>query len=79
MNKNLIINNNTTINTQNININVPKLNNLKRKIWMPYRSYIIYGSSLLRELLANHCDPNYPENQNVRIKSIKEIPWKYSG
>jgi hypothetical protein len=25
-----------------------------------------------RELLANlHCDPNYPENQNVRIKSIK--------
>jgi hypothetical protein len=25
-----------------------------------------------RELLANlHCDPNYPENQNVRIKSMK--------
>jgi hypothetical protein len=25
-----------------------------------------------RELLANlHCDPNYPENQNIRIKSIK--------
>ena len=37
----------------------------------PYK-YIIYGSSRFRELLANlHCDPNYPENQNVRIKSIK--------
>jgi hypothetical protein len=25
-----------------------------------------------RELLSNlHCDPNYPENQNIRIKSIK--------
>jgi hypothetical protein len=25
-----------------------------------------------RELLANlHCDPNYPENQNIRLKSIK--------
>jgi hypothetical protein len=33
-----------------------------------------------RELLANlHCDPNYPENQNVRIKASKEIPWKYLG
>jgi hypothetical protein len=25
-----------------------------------------------RELLANlHCDPNFPENQNIRIKSVK--------
>jgi hypothetical protein len=33
-----------------------------------------------RELLANlHCDPNYPENQNVRIKSIKRNTMKYLG
>lgn len=25
-----------------------------------------------KELLANlHCDPNFPENQNIRIKSVK--------
>jgi hypothetical protein len=28
--------------------------------------------STLLELLANlHCDPNFPENQNIRIKSVK--------
>jgi len=69
------ITNNTTNNTQNINITVPKLNNFGRENMEALPESLI--SSLFmdlrfKELLANlHCDPNYPENQNIRIKSIK--------
>lgn len=32
----------------------------------------MYNVFILRELLENlHCDPDYPENHNVRIKSTK--------
>jgi len=66
---------NTTNNTQNItNINL-KLRDFGRENMEALPGTLI--SSLFmdlrfRELLANlHCDPNYPENQNVRIKSTK--------
>jgi hypothetical protein len=67
--------NNTTNNTQNItNINV-KLNNFGKENMDAIPESLIgtlFMDLRFRELLANlHCDPNYPENQNVRIKSIK--------
>jgi len=71
----IIQNNTTNNNTQNINITVPKLNNFGRENMDALPESLI--SSLFmdlrfKELLANlHCDPNYPENQNIRIKSIK--------
>jgi uncharacterized CHY-type Zn-finger protein len=85
--KNLIINNinntNNTNNTNNqqinnINVSIPqgvKLKNFGRENMDALPESLI-GSLFLdlrfRELLAQlHCDPNFPENQNVRIKSVK--------
>jgi len=72
------INNTTNIhNTQNI-INIP--NNIKPRDFGKENMSALPESLVsslfmdlrFRELLANlHCDPNYPENQNIRIKSIK--------
>jgi len=73
-NKPLNITNNNTQNTQ-ININGVKLKDFGRENMEALPDNLI--SSLFmdlrfRELLSQlHCDPNYPENQNVRIKSIK--------
>jgi len=66
---------NITHNTQNnINISV-KLNEFGRENMDALPESLIsslFMNLRFRELLANlHCDPNYPENQNVRIKSIK--------
>jgi DNA-directed RNA polymerase subunit RPC12/RpoP len=66
---------NTTNNTQNItNINL-KLRDFGRENMEALPGTLINSLFMdlrFRELLANlHCDPNYPENQNVRIKSIK--------
>jgi hypothetical protein len=62
-------------NTQNItNINL-KLNDFGKENMDAIPESLIgtlFIDLRFRELLANlHCDPNYPENQNVRIKSIK--------
>ena len=68
---NIITNNNNT----QININGVKLKDFGRENMEALPESLI--SSLFmdlrfRELLSQlHCDPNYPENQNVRIKSIK--------
>jgi len=76
-----IIQNNTTNNNQqinNINLSLPnpiKIRDFGKENMEALPESLI--SSLFmdlrfKELLANlHCDPNYPENQNVRIKSIK--------
>jgi len=68
------ITNNTQNNTQNININV-KLNDFgKENMGALPESLVssLFMNLRFRELLANlHCDPNYPENQNVRIRSVK--------
>jgi hypothetical protein len=76
---NSTINNNTrnitNNNTQNINITVPKLKDFGMENMDALPDTLIstlFMNLRFRELLANlHCDPNYPENQNVRIKSIK--------
>jgi hypothetical protein len=75
-NKNLYqssIINNQQIN--NINITIPKLNDFGRENMNAIPETLVstlFMDLRFRELLANlHCDPNYPENQNVRIKSIK--------
>jgi hypothetical protein len=68
---------NTTNNTQinNISVNGVKLRDFGRENMDALPESLI--SSLFcdlrfRELLAQlHCDPNFPENQNVRIRSIK--------
>ena len=69
---NITTNNN---NTQNINITIPKLNDFGKENMAALPESLIstlFMDLRFRELLANlHCDPNYPENQNVRIKSIK--------
>ena len=67
--------NNTTNNTQNINITVPKLKNFGWENMEAIPESLIsslFMNLRFKELLANlHCDPNFPENQNVRIKSVK--------
>lgn len=64
--------NNGTINNTHININLRDFGNEN----MMALSKEIIGDYFLnlqfRDLLENlHCDPDFPENQNVRIKSIK--------
>ena len=67
------INNNTQIN--NISLNGVKLRDFGRENMDAIPESLV--SSLFcelrfRELLAQlHCDPNFPENQNIRIRSIK--------
>ena len=70
--------NNTTNNTQinnNLSINGIKLRDFGRENMDAIPQSLVstlFMDLRFRELLANlHCDPNYPENQNVRIKSIK--------
>jgi hypothetical protein len=70
--------NNTTTNnnTQNITNNIHvKLNDFGQENMSALPEPLIstlFMDLRFRELLANlHCDPNYPENQNIRIKSIK--------
>ena len=68
---------NTTNNTQinNVSINGVKLRDFGRENMDAIPESLV--SSLFcelrfRELLAQlHCDPNFPENQNIRIRSIK--------
>jgi hypothetical protein len=68
-----INNNNTQIN--NVSINGVKLRDFGRENMDAIPESLV--SSLFcelrfRELLAQlHCDPNFPENQNIRIRSIK--------
>ena len=67
---------NTTNNTQNnINVTIPKLKNFGWENMDAIPESLIsslFMNLRFKELLANlHCDPNFPENQNVRIKSIK--------
>ena len=70
-----INNNNTTNNTQNINITVPKIKNFGWENMDAIPESLVsslFMNLRFKELLANlHCDPNFPENQNVRIKSVK--------
>ena len=67
-------NNNTQINN-NISLNGVKLRDFGRENMDAIPQSLV--SSLFcelrfRELLAQlHCDPNFPENQNIRIRSIK--------
>ena len=67
-------NNNTQINN-NISLNGVKLRDFGRENMDAIPESLV--SSLFcelrfRELLAQlHCDPNFPENQNIRIRSIK--------
>jgi hypothetical protein len=71
---------NTTNNTQNIhnniiNVTAPQLKNFGRENMDALPESLISSLFLdlkFRELIEQlHCDPNYPENQNVRIKSTK--------
>jgi hypothetical protein len=66
--------NNITNNTQ-INVNGIKLKDFGWENMGALPESLIstlFMNLRFRELLANlHCDPNYPENQNIRIKSIK--------
>jgi hypothetical protein len=66
-------NNNNIIN--NITVNIPKLKNFGMENMDALPESLIstlFMDLRFRELLANlHCDPKYPENQNVRIKSAK--------
>ena len=70
-----ITNNNTQNNTQNItNINV-KLKDFGREnmdaVPNSLMSYL-FMELRFRDLLSQlHCDPNFPENQNIRIRSVK--------
>lgn len=68
-------NNNTTNNNTQININGVKLRDFGRENMDALPESLVSSLFLelrFRELLAQlHCDPNYPENQNIRIKSIK--------
>jgi hypothetical protein len=62
------INNNTQIN----NINLKDFGRENMAALPESLVSTLFMDLRFRELLANlHCDPNYPENQNVRIKSIK--------
>jgi len=68
------ITNNTTNTQNNINISVKLRDFGKENMDALPESLIstLFMDLRFKELLANlHCDPNYPENQNVRIKSIK--------
>ena len=68
--------NNTTNNNTQININGIKLRDFGRENMEAIPQSLIstlFMDLRFRELLAQlHCDPNYPENQNIRIKSIKK-------
>ena len=74
LNNKLNVTNNITNNTQ-INLNGIKLRDFGNENMNAIPESLIstlFMDLRFRELLANlHCDPNYPENQNVRIKSIK--------
>jgi hypothetical protein len=67
---------NTTNNNTQININGIKLRDFGRENMEAIPQSLIstlFMDLRFRELLAQlHCDPNYPENQNIRIKSIKK-------
>jgi hypothetical protein len=67
-----VINNNTQ---NNINITVPKLKNFGWENMDAIPESLVsslFMNLRFKELLANlHCDPNFPENQNIRIKSVK--------
>jgi uncharacterized Zn finger protein (UPF0148 family) len=71
--KNINTTNNTQIN--NVSLNGIKLRDFGRENMDAIPESLV--SSLFcelrfRELLAQlHCDPNFPENQNIRIRSIK--------
>jgi hypothetical protein len=74
--KNKMTNINNINNTQNnINVTIPKLKNFGWENMDAIPESLIsslFMNLRFKELLANlHCDPNFPENQNVRIKSIK--------
>jgi hypothetical protein len=65
-----------TNNTQNnINVTIPKLKNFGWENMDAIPESLIsslFMNLRFKELLANlHCDPNFPENQNIRIKSVK--------
>jgi hypothetical protein len=66
---------NTTNNNTQINLNGIKLRDFGNENMNAIPESLVstlFMDLRFRELLANlHCDPNYPENQNVRIKSIK--------
>lgn len=68
--------NNVTANSQTININVKtKIKNLNYEnmdaLPVSFMSYLFMDLKF-GELIENlHCDTNFPENHNVRIKSIK--------
>jgi len=72
---------NTTNNNTQININGIKLRDFGRENMEAIPQSLIstlFMDLRFRELLAQlHCDPNYPENQNIRIKSIKKNIWKF--
>jgi hypothetical protein len=65
----------TTNNNTQINLNGIKLKDFGNENMQAIPESLIsslFMNLRFRELLANlHCDPNYPENQNIRIKSIK--------
>jgi hypothetical protein len=71
-NTNITNNNNNTQN--NININV-KLKDFGKENMNAIPESLVSGLFMdlrFRELLSQlHCDPNFPENQNVRIRSVK--------
>lgn len=69
-------NNNTTNNNQiNINISAPPLKEFGFENMEAIPESFISACFLFlryKDLLENlHCDPNFPENHNVRLKSIK--------
>lgn len=71
-----VITTNITNNTQNnINVTIPKINDFGKENMDTLPENLIstlFMDLRFREMLYNlHCDPNYPENQNIRIKSIK--------
>jgi hypothetical protein len=62
--------NNTQIN--NINVNLKDFGRENMNALPESLISNLFIDLRFRELLANlHCDPNYPENQNIRIKSLK--------
>lgn len=68
-------NNNTTNNQININISTPPLKEFGFENTDAVPESLISACFLFlryKDLLENlHCDPNFPENHNVRLKSIK--------
>jgi hypothetical protein len=69
------ITNNTTNNNTQINLNGVKLKDFGREnmdaVPNSLMSYL-FMELRFRDLLSQlHCDPNFPENQNIRIRSVK--------